>query len=197
MKKTLQEEKERFHQIVEATNMAYGFKPNEIKELDFGPKGMSRDEKGRAHWPEVPNDTDSNHTVTLNDLAVLKKINYSIPKQEVMDYFNQNDIEYIGMTDIEMYIKYMEDNNSNDNRHKEETMEQSVSGTKVKTDPLQFTDDKSLSNIKEEIESIFYHFFSGHDYLLEPKQGTHKDLVQIIKNCMMKCYINASDINFN
>jgi hypothetical protein len=29
MKKTLQEEKERFHQIVEASNMAYGFKPNE------------------------------------------------------------------------------------------------------------------------------------------------------------------------
>jgi hypothetical protein len=34
MKKTLQEEKERFRQIVEqgATNMAYGFKPNEMKE---------------------------------------------------------------------------------------------------------------------------------------------------------------------
>jgi hypothetical protein len=38
MKKTLQEEKERFIQIVEATNMAYGFKPSENTEgRELGP----------------------------------------------------------------------------------------------------------------------------------------------------------------
>jgi hypothetical protein len=39
MKKTLQEEQERFHQIVEqARNMAYGFKPNEnIEGRELGP----------------------------------------------------------------------------------------------------------------------------------------------------------------
>ena len=62
------------------------------------------------------NDGDEiNNTVTPNDLEVLKKINYSIPKQEVIDWFNQNDIEYNRMTDIEMYIKYIEDHNSKGN----------------------------------------------------------------------------------
>jgi len=37
MKKTLQEEKEKFRQIIEqgTTNMAYGFKPNENNESDI------------------------------------------------------------------------------------------------------------------------------------------------------------------
>lgn len=48
--------------------------------------------------------------ITYEDLEVLKKINNSINRQEVIDWFNSNDIDYFNMTDIEMYIMYMEKN---------------------------------------------------------------------------------------
>jgi hypothetical protein len=51
-----------------------------------------------------------NSDVTFEDLQVLKKINNIIQKQEVIDWFNQNDIDYHTMTDLEMYIIYIEKN---------------------------------------------------------------------------------------
>ena len=48
--------------------------------------------------------------VTFEDLNSLKKINNRVNRQEVIDWFNQNDIEYYRMTDIEMYIMYIEKN---------------------------------------------------------------------------------------
>jgi hypothetical protein len=58
MKKTLQEEKERFRQIVEqgATNMAYGFKPNQ------------NDEEKKDELPQMkPNSTQLPFTGDLDD----------------------------------------------------------------------------------------------------------------------------------
>lgn len=53
MKKTLQEEKERFRQIVEATNMAYGFKPNENDVTEQIPEpDLSEPEKGYQVYHE-------------------------------------------------------------------------------------------------------------------------------------------------
>jgi hypothetical protein len=48
--------------------------------------------------------------VTFEDLNSLKKINNRVNRQEVIDWFNQNDIECYRMTDIEMYIMYIEKN---------------------------------------------------------------------------------------
>jgi len=51
-----------------------------------------------------------NPEITFEDLNVLKKINKFIQKQEVIDWFNENNIDYYNMTDLEMYIKYIEKN---------------------------------------------------------------------------------------
>jgi ribosomal protein L44E len=51
-----------------------------------------------------------NNEITFSDLESLKKINNRISKEEVIQWFNDNDIEYYLMTDIEMYIMYIEKN---------------------------------------------------------------------------------------
>ena len=46
----------------------------------------------------------------LNCLDSLKKVNNEIHRQEVILWFNENDIDYFNMTDLEMYIFYIEKN---------------------------------------------------------------------------------------
>jgi len=43
-------------------------------------------------------------------LPHLKKVNSEIPWQAVLDWFNQNDVDYYGMRDLDMYIFYIEKN---------------------------------------------------------------------------------------
>ena len=43
----------------------------------------------------------------LGDLEALKRINNEINRQDVILWFNENDIDYFNMTDIEMYIHYI------------------------------------------------------------------------------------------
>ena len=47
----------------------------------------------------------------LKDLDSLKKINSEIHRQSVLEWFNEQDISYLRMTDIEMYIYYIENAN--------------------------------------------------------------------------------------
>lgn len=54
-------------------------------------------------------DVDPQHDITKEDLNTLKKINYSLPRKDVIDWFNENDIDYMRMTDVEMYIQYIEE----------------------------------------------------------------------------------------
>ena len=49
----------------------------------------------------------------LDCLASLKKVNNGINRQEVILWFNENDIDYFNMTDLEMYILYIERNIAN------------------------------------------------------------------------------------
>jgi len=43
-----------------------------------------------------------------NAINTLKEVSASIPKAEVINYFNDNNIDYFNKTDIEMYIIYLE-----------------------------------------------------------------------------------------
>jgi len=52
--------------------------------------------------------------ITYEDLETLKKINSLVNRQEVIQWFNDNDVEYFGMSDIEMYIQYIEKNMDDD-----------------------------------------------------------------------------------
>jgi hypothetical protein len=51
-----------------------------------------------------------NSEITFSDLEVLKKINSLVNRQEVIQWFNDNDIDYYNITDIEMYMIYIERN---------------------------------------------------------------------------------------
>jgi hypothetical protein len=51
-----------------------------------------------------------NSEITFEDLSVLKKINNLVQKQEVINWFNENDVDYYTMTDLEMYVMYIENN---------------------------------------------------------------------------------------
>lgn len=51
-----------------------------------------------------------NTTGFLDCLDSLKKVNNGIHRQEVILWFNENDIDYFNMTDLEMYILYIEKN---------------------------------------------------------------------------------------
>ena len=43
-------------------------------------------------------------------LNSLKKVNYRINMRDVIIWFNENDIDYFNMNDLEMYIYYIEKN---------------------------------------------------------------------------------------
>jgi len=49
-----------------------------------------------------------------NDIECLKNINQKINWKDVLAWFNENNIEYLGMTDLEMYIKYLEEQSKTD-----------------------------------------------------------------------------------
>jgi hypothetical protein len=51
-----------------------------------------------------------NSEITFSDLEVLKKINSLVNRQEVIQWFNDNDLDYYNITDIEMYMIYIERN---------------------------------------------------------------------------------------
>jgi hypothetical protein len=46
-----------------------------------------------------------------NDLDALKRVNSGIHKQSVIEWFNEQDIDYFRMSDLEMYIYYIENAN--------------------------------------------------------------------------------------
>jgi len=48
----------------------------------------------------------------LDCLDSLKKVNSEIFQEEILLWFNDNDIEYFHMTDLELYIYYIENNAS-------------------------------------------------------------------------------------
>lgn len=55
------------------------------------------------------------NSITFEDIQSLKKINNQINKQEVINWANQNDLDYYGMTDLELYANFLENNiNQND-----------------------------------------------------------------------------------
>lgn len=49
-----------------------------------------------------------------NDIECLKNINQKINWKDVLAWFNENNIEFLGMTDLEMYIKYLEEQSKTD-----------------------------------------------------------------------------------
>jgi len=49
-----------------------------------------------------------------NDIECLKNINQKINWKDVLAWFNENNIEYLGMTDLEMYIEYLEEQSKTD-----------------------------------------------------------------------------------
>ncbi len=57
------------------------------------------------------NEFNENDTSEYIDcLESLKKVSNRINRQEVILWFNENDIDYFNMTDIEMYVMYIEKN---------------------------------------------------------------------------------------
>ena len=53
---------------------------------------------------------ENDTTEYLDCLSSLKKVNNGIHRQEVILWFNENDIDYFNMTDLDMYIYYIEKN---------------------------------------------------------------------------------------
>jgi len=102
MKKTLQEEKERFFQIVEASNMAMGFKPNENDvteqmpgpDLEDKPKEEKsyqgyqsyhknkefRDFLGKILWELKPHDTNDGTAYSIYADRVAATLEKKYPK---------------------------------------------------------------------------------------------------------------------
>ncbi len=53
---------------------------------------------------------ENDTTEYVDCLDSLKKVNNGIHRQEVILWFNENDIDYFNMTDLDMYIYYIEKN---------------------------------------------------------------------------------------
>jgi hypothetical protein len=53
---------------------------------------------------------ENDTTEYLDCLDCLKKVSSGIHRQEVILWFNENDIDYFNMTDLDMYIYYIEKN---------------------------------------------------------------------------------------
>jgi hypothetical protein len=54
---------------------------------------------------------ENDTTEYLDCIPFLKKVNNGIHRQEVILWFNENNVDYFNMTDLDMYIYYIEKNN--------------------------------------------------------------------------------------
>jgi len=59
---------------------------------------------------EEYNEYSINTSHLIDDVESLKRINDSIDRQMLISWFNEEDIDYFNMSDIEMYIMYIEQN---------------------------------------------------------------------------------------
>lgn len=59
---------------------------------------------------EFENEYDENTSDLMDCLEALKKVNNRIHRQELISWFNDNDIDYHTMSDLDMYIYYIEAN---------------------------------------------------------------------------------------
>ena len=55
-------------------------------------------------------DSDIDVSELIDCVDALKKVNNRIPRQELFTWFNENDIDYHTMSDLDMYIYYIEKN---------------------------------------------------------------------------------------
>ncbi len=53
---------------------------------------------------------ENDTTKYLDCLDSLKKVDDGINRQEVVNWFNKNDIDFFNMSDLEMYIYYIKKN---------------------------------------------------------------------------------------
>jgi len=56
------------------------------------------------------NEYGINTSYLVDDIESLKRVNLSINRQMLISWFNEEDIDYFNMNDLEMYIMYIEKN---------------------------------------------------------------------------------------
>ena len=61
-------------------------------------------------YEEKSYDSDIDVSELIDCVDALKKVNNRIPRQELFTWFNENDIDYHTMSDLDMYIYYIEKN---------------------------------------------------------------------------------------
>jgi hypothetical protein len=59
---------------------------------------------------EYENEYDDDTSDLVECLDCLKQVNNRINRQELIRWFNDNDIDYFTMSDLEMYIHFIEKN---------------------------------------------------------------------------------------
>jgi hypothetical protein len=62
-------------------------------------------------YEEKSYDSDIDVSELINCLDALKKVNEKISRQELFAWFNENHIYYHTMSDLDMYIYYIQANN--------------------------------------------------------------------------------------
>lgn len=56
----------------------------------------------------IKEDEDEDTTEYMDCLDCLKKVNNRINRRELIRWFNDNDVDYYNMSDLDMYIYYIE-----------------------------------------------------------------------------------------
>jgi hypothetical protein len=56
------------------------------------------------------NESEHDASQFVDCLESLKKVSYGLPMRIVIEWFNKSDIDYYNMSDLEMIIKYIEEN---------------------------------------------------------------------------------------
>ncbi len=59
----------------------------------------------------IKEDEDEDTTDYMDCLDCLKKVNNRINRRELIRWFNDNDVDYYNMSDLDMYIYYIENKN--------------------------------------------------------------------------------------
>ena len=62
----------------------------------------------------IINENEYNATDLVDCLESLRKVKNKLPMRMVIEWFNESNIDYFNMSDLEMIIKYIEENSSSD-----------------------------------------------------------------------------------
>lgn len=96
----------KFGEFLEEFKNEDDFRKYDLEEVRKKYKELTEDPNQMSMFEGIAGDNEEQKLKKY--IPILKKINNTIHRQELINWFNENDVDYFNMSDLDMYIYYIE-----------------------------------------------------------------------------------------